>query len=91
MLKKTAADYEKNEYASYKNNSWLYDTEKYYWTINIGSDTNGNQYNAIALQKNGEVFNLAINQSAYIKPTFYLKKEILYTNGNGSHNTPYRI
>ena len=80
----------------YKNNSWLYNLEnKYYeWVLNPES---GHSYVcAWSLAKEGHLQSYVIyyQYAAYvfaIRPTFYLKKDVLKTGGNGTLSNPYRI
>ena len=83
--------------ATYKKNSWVHNLEdKYYeWTISPEaefSDVNGvgvwDIYHDGFLQSNSTSYTENIFG---VRPTFYLKADVLYSKGDGSIENPYRI
>lgn len=86
-----------NNRASYKENAWLYNLEdKYYeWTISPEatlSDSNGVSVWYILFD--GATYPMTVSYRTHIlgiRPTFYLKEEVLRTKGNGTIDNPYRI
>ncbi len=88
--------YENRE--NYYSNAWLYLLEGKYceWTISpdskIYSSTEG--VLAWALSQNAYVGHAWVSRSTYtfgVRPTFYLKKNVILASGEGSVKNPYRI
>lgn len=83
--------YENNNVVSY---SWIYSGYEEY-TISVISDQPGGVYpRAMCLQpyenRYMEDEYIAINPIS-IRPTFYLKSNVLYESGNGTQENPFRI
>ena len=83
---------------NYINNAWLYNLEStfYEWTTSPESSINDSY--AWVINPNGMVsgsfvyYALSIANNAWgIRPTFYLKSDVLYKNGTGSIDDPYQI
>ncbi len=75
----------------YKTESWLYQLEGKYdeWTISpeeIYTHSSGNGAWNILLDGSRVVVNIF-----GVRPTFYLKSNVLYKSGNGTQENPYRI
>ncbi len=79
---------------NYIENAWLYQLEnKYYeWTMTPESSTS-NVY-AWDLRPDGYVHRSYVfhsNNMWGVRPTFYLKEEVIYVGGTGTSSDPYRI
>ena len=78
-------------FRSYKSSAWLYLAEgKYYeWIIS----PEGSDVRAWSLSPNGDVNGTAWTTVGCwgIRPTFYLKENVLYAKGDGTLSNPYRI
>lgn len=82
---------------NYINNSWIYSGENKYheWTISpeVSNVTSKIAY-AWYINFGGDLVPervSATSMSLSVRPTFYLKEDVLYKNGEGSKEDPYRI
>ena len=80
------SDYTKS-YASAKGENWLYGGG-WDWTISRYSDYS---YNAFSVNYYGYVFNLIVDDSSGVRPSFSLLSSTTYVSGSGSMSDPVRI
>ena len=60
----------------------------YTWLLSPYSDYS---YEAFFMTQKGEFRNSAVNNSNAVRPTLYLKSNVILTDGDGSQNNPYRL
>ncbi len=85
----SANDYYKNE--DMMNNNWIYleDVGNYLeWTITSYNDSSNKVWRVHYM---GHLGGTTANSNLAIRPVFYLNENILYSNGTGSLNNPYRL
>lgn len=75
--------------ASYcKNNNWLYIEDDYQWTLSpsIYAENSGK-----GVHPNGHVQNFWNSSDLRVRPTIYLKSDVMISGGTGSEKDPYEI
>ena len=85
-----------NDANNYINNAWLYNLENKYYEWILNPEQGHSYVYAWSLTKDGYLQSSVIyyQYAAYIygiRPTFYLKENVLKTGGNGTIANPYRI
>ena len=93
-LKKELTLWSDENYTDCKNNNWLFDilnvstVEKAAFTINPSINTASHVHTVLSVQGKvkGEI---GAWDSRLVYPTVYLKKDILFQDGDGSKNNPY--
>ena len=74
-------------YSNCYNNDWLYDSSSYQWTISQSLNSSATVF---LLDSNGSVYDFLDAYSANgVRPTVYLKSNIVITGGMGSSSDPY--
>ena len=69
-------------------NNWMY-MGLYEWTISRDSDGTGN---AFCVDYTGLVNNISVSRNYYgVRPSFYLESSVVFSQGDGSEQNPYRI
>ena len=77
-----------NNFNICKDTTWMYDSEKWWWTISTYA--NGNTNGVYAALPNG-YFPYSADMIGRIYPVLYLSSEIKIIGGDGSQNNPYEI
>ena len=70
-----------------KNNNWLFDTN-YQWTL---SPVFGNSSYSFYVFSDGGINHYSASNAYEVRPTLFLKSEILFTGGAGTSDNPYQI
>ena len=89
---KDEAIYNKGE--EYIYNAWLNFGKQYEWTISAARSVNSSTYSWTIAPFMGYVNLSNVDREtdvAIVRPTFYLKKDIILSNGKGTKEDPYRI
>lgn len=73
----------------FKTDSWLYQSSD--WTISSDAFGYSVTQTAWRIQLGGFLNDHYVTSSDSCRPTFYLKSNVLYENGDGSQENPYRI
>ncbi len=68
--------------------NWLYQGNYDEWTLLI---PNSDECCNIFIYGEKGISNGSTNRVLGVRPTFYLKADVLYKNGDGTHDNPYRI
>ena len=86
----TARTFNYNQYPDCLNNSWLYDSNINYWSLNC--DTH-NKYASLAdyVNRNGSIYYNNASLSLNVKPSVYLKDEIKVVGGDGTSLNPFKL
>ncbi len=77
-----------NNFNICKDTTWMYDSEKWWWTISTYA--NGNTSGVYAALPNG-YFPYSADMIGRIYPVLYLSSDIKIIGGDGSQNNPYEI
>ena len=86
-LEKELYNWESSSYSDCKNNSWLYYSSNYQWTLT--SDA-GNSNIVFSVYKSGSVYNSSYAYHVYnVRPSLYLKSSIEFISGIGTESEPY--
>ena len=71
----------------YGNKNWLY--KGYEWTITPRADSASNAFN---VDYSGNVHYIYLANNGYgVRPTFYLKSNVIVTGGSGTFDAPYTL
>ena len=70
----------------YGNKNWLY--KGYEWTITPRADSATNAFRVIG---SGYVYNYYASSGLGVRPTFYLKSNVIVTGGSGTFDDPYTL
>ena len=70
-----------------RNNNWMF-MGLYDWTISRRSDDSGS---AFYVREVGRVVSYIVGNDYGVRPSFYLQPWVLYSNGDGTKENPYRI
>ena len=87
-LAKELYNWNSSSFSDCKNNDWLYDSSTAQWTLTPYSY---DSYNVFSVFDTGDVieyFNLA-SDSIGVRPSVYLKSEVIITEGEGSSSSPF--
>lgn len=74
-------------YTSSRNNNWMY-LGLYEWTI---TPVTSGAYRLYYLNVNGSENGAAANSNYTLRPTFYLKTNVMFYEGDGSRENPFKI
>ena len=83
-----------NNAGKYVYNAWLYNLESKYYEWTMTPESSHSNVLAWFLRPGGYVDSINVYYSIYVwgvRPTFYLKESVLYSNGDGSLENPYYI
>lgn len=77
-----------NNFSVCKNTTWMYDSEKWWWTMSTYA--NGNTFGAYVALPNG-FFPYGSNEVGRIYPVLYLSSNVKIISGDGSQNNPFQL
>ena len=83
-----------NNAGKYVYNAWLYNLESKYYEWTMTPESSEGSVRAWYLNPAGRAgYNDVYTSSTVwgVRPTFYLKEEVLYKNGDGTRENPYCI
>ena len=88
-LAKELYDWNDSSYSDCKNNDWLYNSGGYQWTISPCA-TRADQANyAFSVRYTGPVIYYSVLSAAFVRPSLYLKSNVLILSGEGTESNPY--
>ena len=79
-------DYELYEYC--KDNNWLLDTTNNQWTLTPSSLIGNNTY---YISLDGSITSNLVSEIYAVRPTAYLKSDVMLTTGDGTIDSPYQL
>ncbi|MBQ8682031.1 MAG: hypothetical protein IJ509_03890 [Bacilli bacterium] len=83
--------YDANNYGLYeycKENNWLLDTTNNQWTLTPSALTSNNVY---YISLDGSITSNLVSELYAIRPTAYLKPNVMITTGDGTIDSPYQL
>ena len=86
-LAKELSNWHDSGYSDCKNNSYLYDSSNWQWTLTPSSSSNLNVFN---ISNTGSIENFSYANNDFASyPVLYLSSNVTITSGDGTKNNPY--
>ncbi len=89
-LNKELKNWDNSSYSDCKNNDWLYNSSNYQWTVSpVAYSTLA--YSVFSVSYGGNVDCYNAKNPYLVRPSVYLKSNVLILSGEGTQENPYEI
>ena len=85
-LAKELFNWDSSAVSDCKNNSWLYDSSNWQWTL---APYASNSYSVFCVYSDGNVSSNIVNNSYAIRPALYLLSNVEIVSGDGTSSSPF--